>query len=234
MENDTEISGCHIAGFVGVDKYEYIMYLSRVLYHLGKKVLLIDYSENGALSACIPKNITLENFVLDYRGVYFINQCTGYGMYSEGTFDIDQFTASYDCIIVDFGFASCLTDSIRCDELIFITDQQAHNIRRINSIIHNGAKKFLIIKDIISRRVSVRYIIDELSPEENQYKQIYMAYLDDIDYSNKINCQYDLRFCFRKLSRQTKNIIKGLASEFYPELPKKLIDAAYKKAESGE
>ena len=66
--------GDKLIGFLGCDKYEIILYLSRILYHLGKKVLLVDYAESEALYQSIPVPDTLkdENNYIHYSGIDFI------------------------------------------------------------------------------------------------------------------------------------------------------------------
>lgn len=40
---------CNVIGFIGVEKHDILMYLSRILYHLEQKILIIDLSEKKSL-----------------------------------------------------------------------------------------------------------------------------------------------------------------------------------------
>ena len=44
----------NVVGFYGIDNYEIILYLTRVLSNAAKKVLIADYSDSNALMSCIP------------------------------------------------------------------------------------------------------------------------------------------------------------------------------------
>jgi len=225
---------CSVMGFLGVDKYEYIMYLSRVLYHLGKNVLMVDCSESGALASCFLCPEGIKNEIMEYRGVRFLD--------GRNSMDIDTFMDSknmpaankYDSILIDYGFHVDEQGLKNCDHLVYVTDQQAHNIRRVSKFIHLKDKQVnLIIKNLVNSRITPKYIISEINLKHISTKQTYVVYQDELDTNCRMNCQYDGVFRFVKLSSQSKNVIKGLLVELLPSITKRELKEAYKKAERG-
>ena len=64
---------CKIIGFMGLDVQDTILYLSRIFYQMGKRVLMADYSESQALYYCIPMIPGTNDYAetIEYRGTYF-------------------------------------------------------------------------------------------------------------------------------------------------------------------
>lgn len=226
---------CRVVGFIGMDKYEYIMYLTRVLCLLDKKVLMVDCSETGALSSSVPCPEEIKNSVIEYRGVMF-HDCRNKenkDPYSGKETNLNY--EAYDFILIDYGYYTEAEGLCACDRIVCVTDQQAHNIQRITGIdLLKDKQKSLIIKDVVNSKITPRFIVDELKLENLSAKQTYVVYQDELDSKCRINCQYDALSRFLKLSMQSKNVIKGLVTELLPEITKKELEVAYKRAEKGE
>jgi hypothetical protein len=224
---------CQSIGFLGIDKYEYILYLSRVLYHLGKKVLLVDCSETGALTSSIPRPKAKFNSEIEYRGVMFFDQQKSNDN-PYGWSEVIMGDKEYDYVLIDYGFGGNTKELAKCSQLVFVTDQQAHNIHRLripDDLKH--CEKYIIIKNYVKCRITPSYILSELTLDYLSANQIYIADQDELDLKCKINYQYEGTFHFRKLSTQTKSIIKGLLIKFCPEITKKQIKEVCKKVERG-
>ncbi len=225
---------CRVIGFLGIDKQEYMMYLSRVLYHLGKKVLLVDYSETGALSSSIPSPKGIRNTVIESRGVMFLDNRNSKEEVPLWQNKADIQDAENDFALIDYGFCTGAIGLSACEQLVLVTDQQAHNINRLAGLDYlKEMRKSLVIKNVVSCRITRQYIAGELKLEGPASKQTYMIYQDEVDTKCRINSQYDGIFRFAKLSSQSKNMIKGLIVEILPEITKKQLKEAYKKAEKG-
>lgn len=225
---------CKVVGFLGIDKYEYVLYLSRVLYHLGKKVIMVDYSETGALAASIPCPEGLKNSVIEYRGVMFSDGMDTNETKDNGNDKAEFQKNDFDCVLIDFGLRVGNEKLKFCDRIICVTDQQIHNIKRLAVVGDlQGVKKSLVIKDVVGSRVNPSYIICEFEQRNLKAEQIYIVNQDEIDTRCRINSQYDGVFHFRKLSMQTKTVIWGLIYEMYPNAEKKALNDAFKKAEKG-
>lgn len=215
--------GHKVIGFIGIDKYEYIMYLSRVLHHLEKKVLLIDYSESEALRSCIPTLKSPVSEVIEYRGIKFLNG------------KLEALNGDYDCVLIDFGMNNKHPSINQCDHLVYVTDLQLHNIDRLYEVPgHKEIEKSLIIKDICACKLKPRYAINTINLTNLSPNNILAVSFDYIDYKCKITCQCDDVFQFKKISIQTKNAVIKLVSICCDIATNKELMTAYNKAKKGE
>lgn len=219
--------GDKLIGFLGCDKYEIILYLSRILYHLGKKVLLVDYSESEALFQSIsrPDVLKEEKEYINYGGIDFI----------QGKYYKKNREEIYDYILIDFGFHAEISLLTQCEKIMYVTDLQLHNVKRMKSISYHGnADKYLIIKDVFPCKIKPVYIIEQLSNLLIEEQHVYVLYQDSIDIKYRIQSQYDLKFSFPKLSKPTKFFLQDLILNISDNLSRKQLRIAYRKAERGK
>lgn len=221
---------CICIGFAGIDKYDIILYLARILKHLGKKVLIVDGSETGALVSCIPYPVGLDGTVIDYRGIYFINLCK----YEEDLFG-RILTMDIDIALIDYGYCMREMEAEFLNQIIYVTDQQKHNVDRL--IPMTGFKnndKRLVIRDVTSYKYGLKCIINELGLSGMPANNISIIFMDEVDTRCKLRCQYEIKTSFRKLSLPAKKTINALLSGIVHEIGWKEIRSAYRKAERGD
>lgn len=219
--------GDKLIGFLGSEKYEIILYLSRILYHLGKKVLLVDYAESEALFQSIsrPDILRDENKYINYGGIDFI-QGKYYKINSEEV---------YDYILIDFGYYAENSLLSQCEKVMFVTDLQLHNVKRIKHITCNDrVEKYLIIKDVFPCKIKPVYIYKQLSNLMIEEQHVYVLYQDTIDMKYRIQSQYDLKFSFPKLSKPTKFFLQDFILNVSDNFSRKQLRIAYRKAERGK
>lgn len=214
-----------VIGFVGSDKYEILLYLSRILYHLNKQVLLVDYSETQALTLSIPIPETLResNTYLDYRGIDFI----------KGRDYFLNMGKDYDYVLIDFGYNHGVLSNIKCHNIIYVTDLQLHHAKRLKcSSVKGNPQNYIIIKDVFPCKISPDLILKEISLKAI-IEDIYVIKQDALDIKFKIQSQYNQTFYFDKLSKSMKTFLKDIICRFDENLDKTQIQNAYKKAERG-
>lgn len=217
--------GDNVIGFIGSDKYELILYLSRILYHLGKKVLLVDSSESEALYQCIPIPNTLreDNSYVDYRGIDFIR-----GQYSNR--DIQQ---QYDVVLMDLGYKDEHQNLSQCTKLLYVTDLQLHNVKRVKSMNYiEDVDKYIVIKDVFPCKIKPEYVMEQVGQVLDK-SHVYVLYQDTLDLKYKVNSQYNNRYNFGKLSKTTKFFLKEIIKQMDHNLDEKILNNAYRKAERG-
>jgi len=218
--------GDNVIGFIGSDKYELILYLSRILFHLGKKVLLVDYAESEALYQCIsiPGMLREESGYIDYRGIDFI----------QGQYFVPNMRQQYDVVLIDLGFNDENKALSQCTKVVYITDLQLHNVRRIKSLDYlRDIDKYLVIKDVFQCRIKPEYILEQLGQVIDK-SHVYILYQDAFDLKYKVQSQYNHRFSFGKLSRPTKFFLKEITKQMDNNLDEKRLNNAYRKAERGK
>jgi hypothetical protein len=216
----------NVIGFAGCDNYELILYLSRILYHLGKRVLLIDYSETEALYQCIPipESLRGSNCCINYRGVDFI----------QGHFFLPEMSSQYDIIFMDLGFQMHEIIIPKCTKLFYVTDLQLQNINRIKNLKYpENVDKYLIIKDVFQCKIKPEYIISQLGTVIDQ-KKVYILFQDALDQKYKVQSQYNYFFRFDKLSGSVSYFLKDSIRQLDNRHNEKDINYAYKKAGRGK
>lgn len=213
----------NILGFVGITNYDIILYLSRILNRLGKKVLLVDYSLDNDLEECIPvpRELTPDKDVITYNGVD----------YTKASLDITLINR-YDDVLIYFGF--CINEKISlCTQIVYVTDQQKFHIEKLKSLPENEAEKIsLLVRDAVDSKINLAYITDRLH-KDMKSADIFIFYLDDIDTKNKILVQYNSIIQFKGLSGEIKEYLKKTVKIMYPEISEKELHKSYKLAERG-
>lgn len=222
-----------VIGFVGIEQFDIILYLSRVLKNLNKKVMLLDLADNKKLSICIPYPDQLlaknknNSLIIDYSGIDII-------INNEGRNKISNFVNQYDFILIDFGFDLKNKEILLCDELFLVTDLDKTNSNRFNNTQFDHIQnKYLIFREVVDCKITPFYVLEEHIPNlhiDREYCSI--LYQDYIDTKMKLNWQYDEDVRFKKLSRHYKNWIKDTVT-YISGLTRKDIEKAYKAAERG-
>jgi hypothetical protein len=221
---------CIYIGFAGSDKHDIILYLARILKHLGKKVLIVDGSETGALMSCIPYPVSLDRTVIDYRGIYFINLCK-YNEDLSGSI----ITMDIDIALIDYGYCMREKDALVLNQIIYVTDQQKHNVDRLIPMAdYKNDDKRLVIRDVTGYKYGWKCIINELGLSGMPANNTSIIFMDEVDTRCKLSCQYEIKTNFRKLSLPAKKTINVLLCGIIHDIKWKEIRPAYKKAERGD
>lgn len=216
----------NVIGFVGIDNYEVILYLARILDNLGKKVLLVDYTTCGELEICIPipEGLYSDTDIIKYYGLNYTRQ------------PLDQeLVKDYDDILIDFGFNYIKSALEMCTEIVYAVDQQKHNINLLTCFpddkIQADIPRRLIIKDFVGGKIDQKYILTKI--HKSVAGDVYVFDQDSIDRKKKLLVQYNTLFDFRKISAGIKSFLRQSVKNFHPDVSEKVLKDAYSKAERG-
>jgi hypothetical protein len=208
-------------GFVGIEKYEIIHYLSRILFHLQQKVLLLDQSSERALACSIPVLYPGNKEIMDYNGVDVAE-----GLSTEAIGWLD-----YDYILVDLGFQVKHPLLAVCDEVYLVSDLQLHNIRNLSALsLEKHQERFLILKTFFANQINPRYIYEEMTPLMIREENSYALSLEEKDYENCLQCQYQNRISIKRISKGMKRMLCEMLSADFTKVQ---IDRAFRMAERG-
>lgn len=226
-----------LIGFLGIEKYEIILYLSRILKQLNKRVLVLDCSENGALDAGVcyfREQPAVYGKIQDYRGIDYVNYTLQDYIGTEEYYVFEEKRKEYDFILIDFGFLRIHPLMAACHRYFFVSDQQRHNILRIKEAVKRCNVPFIVVlRDILACKVSLNYFTDFI--EENKYaEEIQILYRNETDTREQIQCQYGQAVNFQKLSKDTKEFLKNIVKKLLPNCTKEEIIKALKRAERGK
>lgn len=216
----------NIVAYVGLVSFDIILYLSRILQSLGRKVLVVDNSENEALTYSIPQitgmntnEITISNRRVDFTVMPVTN----------------ELAAAYDDVLIDCGQKEPIIPLGLLTMIVYVTDMFEYNIRRIAQInYYRGCKceVSLLIRDYINTKITVEYIAEKFCKEIPR-EEIYVLYQDDMDYENCLNSHINQVFTLH-LSRFLKGYLLEQVRNLCPCITMKEIKEAYKHARRGD
>jgi hypothetical protein len=216
----------NVVAYVGCDCFDIILYLSRILQRLGKKVLIIDYSECGSIKYGMPSIDGLDSRrdIITYRKVD----------YTSKKIDIKE-AEDYDDIIISCGFNTPL-DLSSCSHIVCVSDLFRFNQERLAAlyrVIISSVKErsSLLIRNMIYSRTS-GILCDSLTEAFDNCKVSFL-YNDERDYENSLKCSFGGIIRFFKISKYLKSyLIKEIIS-LYPDTDMKKLRKVVKRAAKG-
>ena len=214
-------------GFFGCESYDIQHYLSRVLYCLGKKVILLDGNADGSLrhSIPLPEDFPTEEVFGCRRGHY-----------APITAEIDE--SYYDCVFFDF--SQEMLETIEPGDrgglfqsFVLVSDLQIHNIKRVMQFIEEKLvdenQIILIIRDMSgSRKKRMVQRMTNLPAD-----QIYYLQTDQTSERQRLTCQWSNVFSFRKIDVDFKSALQDILVKQFSIVENKDFKTAFKKAERG-
>ena len=227
---------CKVIGFVGIDKYEIVLYLSQIIKNLGRSVLISDSSVYGALDDSISYvKEKSSNEIINYMGINYINtireEKVSYNC--QEVLNLEENKEKYDFILIDFGFDVSADIYNLCDSAFIVTDMQKHNIRRAGSLADKiNIPYSIIIKDMIKCKISSDYLAKSIQ-RSHPAQMVYTVYKDTLDEEYKLKCQYNTRIGFKKLSKDFRNMLIAIVKSCNGDIEEKTITKALRMAESG-
>ena len=241
--------GSKIIGFLGADKYDILLYLSRILCRLNQKVLLVDYSEDRALTYCIPIPGGCSGLVtfhesnavcmqeeksqiyyekIAYQGVDFLIE----PKYQ----DLLKMQGEYDIILVDFGFQVYSQLISQCSQIFLCMDQQLHHICQLKplKVLEEGIEErcSLVFRQIYDCKISAAYLMEEINLTIKE-DSIFEYYQETSDLKYCIDSQYNHTFQFAHISKGLKSCILFILRKILPSLSEQQRKRAYRCARAG-
>ncbi len=199
-----------IIGFVGLDVQDTILYLSRIFFQMGKRVLMADYSESRALYysvPVIPGTDTCSELV-EYRGTFFTTRAMGRNELAE-----------YDVSLLFLGFSAGDRLGL-CTHIIYTTDGERNHIQRLAALSEHGkGYRQFVFRNAGGRRGRGRLADFGMKESGMAVCEESAYYCNDSIREKRLReqCQYQNRFCFRGLSRSYKDYLKATVRAVFPE-----------------
>lgn len=202
-----------VLGLIGVDKYDLIHYLAKLLQRLGQKVLVIDGSSRKALTATLP----MQNTVFDFGGVDFVS-------------GLDKAKANvhlndYDFVIIDFGFQIGNKLIAKCDEIWMISDEQKHNIINLQNVkLSPQQPRFAVIRSETPNKLN-NYFLQLLAPLGITQNTMYKITENKESRRNRMRIMYQNIVSMKTLGDDILHVISLMITPYFTE---REINAAIK------
>ena len=192
-----------VIGFVGVEEYDIIMYLTTLLNRIGKKILLIDLSETTALSFCmrIPQGLDIKEEIAECNGIFYTR-----GAYLKEYEEKDTLLTTYDYIFIDYGFKFHSQDLEGCDIITIVTDKQMHHLHRLKGIRNSDKEIYLILKHLEQGDNYLK--IKNIFGEKLAITKTYPFLADSTDQTLAHSLQYHRTINIKRLSIEYRYFLK--------------------------
>ncbi len=214
-----------VIGFVGLDVQDTVLYLSRIFHHMGKSVLMADYSGSQALYYCIPMIPGTDAYttLVEYRGTYFTS-----GPIREKDYE------NFDVIMIFFGFEE-RREVRNCTHMIYTTDGEKNHVERLKEIKGGYADYSQIVFRNAGR--TQHYMEDVKRPFYGAVREACAYSCNDSGKEKRlrIQCQYNEVFSFRGISaRFKKYLFETVRAVFPEESGGKEFEECFKRAQQGD
>jgi hypothetical protein len=216
----------NIVAYVGVDSFDTILYLSRILHRLGRSVLVVDNSDTLALTHSVPRirDIDTNETTISNRRVDFTNMPLG-----------EELITKYDDILIDCGLKKPMSAVSLFTRVIYITDMFGYNIHRVANMSQYytcNCDKLLLIRNVVYTKVTPEQVTQRIN-QDISVDKVSVLYRDDDDYENTLNNHVNQVFTL-KLSKPYKNYLIDQVNSMCPIFTKREIRKAYKVARNGD
>ncbi len=214
-----------VLGFVGMDVQDTMLYLSRIFYHMGKRVLMADYSESQALYYCIPMIPGTDAYTVqvEYRGTYFTS-----GPVREKDYE------AYDVIMLFFGFEG-RREVHNCTHMIYTTDDEKNHVERLWQMVGGCAGYSQIVFRNAGRRKHYGQVQEGSFPKMVRESCAYTCNDSAKEKRLRVQCQYNEVFSFKGISAQFKKYLVDTVRAVFPgEGQGKGFEECFRRAQLGE
>ena len=218
--------------FLGLDAYDYLLYLAKLLTNMNYKVLVIDLSENGATSEALHDTsesiaTLLEPSIFHCKGIDYIPQIAGWNY--RGEF-INSYlyhkNEEYDYVMTDFGTKVGHTAILQSAMVCFVIDMQKHNILAYNDLIQQlDITKEVVIRNIVPCKIKAQDLIADIIKGLN-HSLFYME-LREKDLANQILLQHTRVIPMNRISKQVRGFLLEVVKKLEPEKEIKEIEQAF-------
>jgi len=215
----------NVTAYVGCDCFDIILYLSRILQKLGRKVLIADYNLNSALTYSIPRvgGIDAYRDINTYMNIDFTRKNISRRLISQ-----------YDDVLIDCGFSEPVFDINMISNLVYATDMYGFNLKKLRCLSYYDripAIKELLIREATDIGMSVEEILSIIKKDIDKVR---VLNYDEGDYQNSLMCHYNQMVRFVGISSNFKKYLLDELEDMVGEIPYRRLKSAYNRAKRGE
>ena len=195
-----------VFGFFGVEKFDIILYLTKVLEVFKKNVLVIDVAYEKSISSAIPNSDELP--VFNYNSADFISSDES----------LKYLGDNYDFMFIDFGFNVNHPLVNKCDEIYFVTNMYINNTYRIlDAKLADDQERFLIIRDVENYKAVPDVICSAFASLSITKDTCFKLQENADDHYNKLDCMYNDMKSLKAVSEEMITIILLILSQDFLE-----------------
>lgn len=215
-------------GYAGLEAFDLILYISRTITKLNKRVLIIDIADTEALTKAMKHGMNLDSRqeIINYRDINYTRRIP-----SEKEFEAFE----RGVVIINFGAYYYPDFPYDFHSIHVVVNTIPHQMDEINTLLQKIAlhetKINLLVRDIIT--------IDDVDRVKqslelpNQLMDISYLYLDINDYESAVQCQVTQIVRFHRITKGMEKYILKQVKNIFPKLKETIIKKAIKLAKKG-
>lgn len=184
-----------VIGFIGIECYDLMLYIAKMLLQLKCSALLVDASYSQSLSYVFQGDIVPN----EYLDLYGVDLLAGVDFFDP------SLAQGYDYTLVYFGFDQ--NGLQNCDELYIVTDYQRHNMAAIRTIDPGNICRFLVVRDRAYYNWNSKSIVAEFPNLEISVDDIYSIEDSETDVSLRIALHHSAKLNMKKVSLDIKEFV---------------------------
>lgn len=212
-------------GFAGIEVVDTIMYLANICKHLGKKVVVIDCSQEEAFEYYIPvhNEIDMSKDCVSYCGVDFTKKKLSKSEKED-----------YDIALIYTDYQKMPSQFSEYTHMIVSVDMSKSSFKRIQEISFPNCKYTLLtVRNVISGSINIRPYIRE-ALDYLKTNEVFIQHMNLSDLRALYKCQYNDRFNFKGISNDMLDYLELLIKVIYPKVESKDLKLAIKNAQKGK
>lgn len=203
----------HVVGFAGYECEDIVVYLARMINAFGKKVAIVDRTEQEMLIEVLGiekhgEEAAREGFV---SGIWITSQGANY--------------EEYDVVFILFGYRLLHPKLYECQTLFMVTDGVPAHASLLRKIGQWERKQYLLIRNLVPMKHTEQYLA-MLAEHEEEYCEI--PY-DERDIRMRCSLSSYTRCAIKHLSEGMRRALVILAQIIMPEYQGRQLREIMKK-----
>ncbi|NLC18827.1 MAG: hypothetical protein GX757_06320 [Clostridiales bacterium] len=211
----------NVIAYAGNNSFDIILYLSRILQRLGRKVLIADYNDSMALTCSIPAISGIDAYMdfSCYMNVDFTKKAVD-----------ETIIAGYDDVLIDCGLGKPAFNTNLITKLVFVSDMFEFNLMRLSQIPFYDrltVKKELLIRQVADIDISSEQMAAIVNKD---ISKVVLLYYDEADYQNALLCNYNKIASFSGISDRLRKYLLDELAQLVENASARRLKAAFYKA----
>lgn len=202
-----------IVGVVGYESEDIIIYLAKLMTEFGKRVAVVDRTEQEMLLEILEVFRDSENAVREgeFSGIWITDQSVDYN--------------NYDVVFYLFGYRLIHPKLYECESLIMVTDGAPAHASMLQKIGKWERKQYLLIRNLVPMKHTEQYLAMLAEAGKNYCELPY----DEQDLRLKYSLGSGSECFIRGVSAGMKRVLEELVLFLNPDIPGKKIREVMKK-----
>lgn len=195
-------------GFIGYESADIILYIARMLSYVGKKVAVIDRTDNQTVVKTIPLPEELSGTGGYYKNILITSDTA-----------CEASEEALDVVLYSFGYHLQDAEIKECKMVVYVTDMIAYNAQLLKDVeLPKEVDTFLIVRNAIPLKYDEKYLANIIGRKFKK-DNIFRIPYEEADYKSRCYLYVDKKHKLTSLSGQMQvtifELLKNITKEQY-------------------